>query len=176
MPDHEQATGLTRQVLGGQACLPHETVRYRRDGTLGGRHRRRIADLCRGGDGRHRGRLYRHHRAQAGREQALQELNVTLEDRVQQRTFELQVLHELSQEIGYTLSYDDLFRLILQHLHRVCEYDIAGSLLVSGDQWQVFVRQTRPTDDRLLAEVQEQSSPDLRAAGRHRAARDRDRT
>ncbi len=89
-------------------------------------------------------------------ERALQELNLTLEDRVRQRTFELQVLHELTQEIGYTLNYDDLFRLILQHLHRVCEYDIAASLLVSENHWQVFIRQTRPTGPEVQAEVQEQ--------------------
>lgn len=58
-----------------------------------------------------------------------------LEARVQQRTFELEVLYELAQGIGYTLSYAELFQLLVESLHRVVQYDVAATLLfVEGHQ------------------------------------------
>jgi PAS domain S-box-containing protein len=81
----------------------------------------------------------------------LQSLNITLEERVRQRTYELQVLHELSQEISYTLEYEELFRRMLSHLHRIVDYDVAMSLLVDGDQPQIYQRINRS----LAPEVQE---------------------
>jgi PAS domain S-box-containing protein len=89
-------------------------------------------------------------------EQALQELNLTLEEHVRHRTSELQVLHELTKEIGYTLNYDDLFRLILQHLSRLSRFDIAASLFVDHGVGQIFLWPLRPVDDRLLEEVKAQ--------------------
>jgi len=79
----------------------------------------------------------------------LQELNATLEKRVQQRTFELQVLYELTQQISYALDYDELFRLILQHIHRVVDYDVAGSLLVTDDRCEMFIKKDRPLTPEL---------------------------
>jgi len=85
----------------------------------------------------------------------LQELNATLEERVRRRTFELRVLYELSQQIGYTLDYDELFRLILQHLHQVVNYDLAGSLLVTDDRCELFLKKARPLSPEVLAQVRE---------------------
>ena len=76
-------------------------------------------------------------------EEALQELAATLEDRVRQRTFEVQVLYELSQQIGFGLRDDELFRLTLQHARRVVPYDTAGVLLVSGDAFNIYIRPSR---------------------------------
>mgnify|MGYP001036195323 CR=1 FL=1 len=76
-------------------------------------------------------------------EEALQELAATLEDRVRQRTFEVQVLYELSQQIGFGLRDDELFRLTLQHARRVVPYDVAGVLLSAGDRCNIFVRPAR---------------------------------
>ena len=76
-------------------------------------------------------------------EEALEKLNVTLEDRVECRTFELQVLYELSQQIGYTVSYDELFRLMLEHLHRAVPYDVSAGLLVRGETGELFLKSPR---------------------------------
>jgi len=83
----------------------------------------------------------------------LKELNENLERKVQERTFELQVLYELSQQIGHTLSYSDLFKLVLQYLHRILPYDVAGSLLVVDDLKEMFIKKARPISEEVLVEV-----------------------
>jgi len=56
-----------------------------------------------------------------------------LERTVAQRTAELAELYELSQEIGYTLSYSDLLALLLRHLHNAVPSDVVmGCLLEDG--------------------------------------------
>jgi PAS domain S-box-containing protein len=154
-PTIEQATGLTRQILAGQPVLPHETVRYRRDGTP--------VNVIAAGSPIHVGdklvgivAVYTNITGRKQAEQALQELNVTLEDRVRQRTAELRVLHELTQEIGNALSYDDLFSVILQHLGRLSRFDITASLFVDHDVWEVLLWQLRPVADRVVEEVKTQ--------------------
>jgi len=76
-------------------------------------------------------------------EQSLQELAASLEDRVRQRTFEIQVLYELSQQIGFGLKDDELFGLTLQHAHRVVPYDAAGVLVVAGERCDTYIRAAR---------------------------------
>lgn len=83
----------------------------------------------------------------------LKNLNATLEKRIKQRTFELQILYELSQKISCTLNYDELFRLILQHLHRVVDYDVAGSLLVINGQSELFLKKVRPLTSKVELEI-----------------------
>ena len=73
-------------------------------------------------------------------EEARRELNASLEA----RTFELQVLYELSQQIGYTLDYEELFRLMIEHLHRALVYDVSATLLVTEDVCELFIQPTRP--------------------------------
>ena len=56
-----------------------------------------------------------------------------LEQIVAQRTAELVELYELSQEIGFTLSYDDLLAILLSHLRSAMNCDLVlGCLLVDG--------------------------------------------
>lgn len=90
-------------------------------------------------------------------EEQLEELrrhNALLESQVRQRTFELQVLYDLSHQIGYTLNYDDLFRLMLQHLHRVVPYAVAGSiLLLEGGPCELVIQYTRPIQPSLMEEI-----------------------
>lgn len=76
-------------------------------------------------------------------EEALQELATTLEDRVRQRTFEVQVLYELSQQIAFGLRDEELFSLTLLHARRVVPYDVAGVLLLTGDSCSIYIRPAR---------------------------------
>lgn len=86
--------------------------------------------------------------------QQLHDLNVSLEDRVRQRTYELQVLHELSQEISYTLEYEDLFQQMLNHLYRIVDYDIAVSLLIEDGAPKLYQRLSRPVPPLVAREIQ----------------------
>jgi signal transduction histidine kinase/ActR/RegA family two-component response regulator len=56
-----------------------------------------------------------------------------LEHKVAQRTAELVELNELSHEIGYTLSYEELLRLLISHLRNAVQSElVAGGLFVEG--------------------------------------------
>jgi PAS domain S-box-containing protein len=155
-PTIDEATRLTQQLFNGKPVQRHETVRYRRDG--------RSVDLMAAGSPIYVGEemvglvaVYTDITERKRVERALHELNASLEERVAQRTFELQVLHELTQEIGYARSYDDLFRVILQHLSRVSRFDIAASMLVTDGGWELLLWRLRPIADQLLEEIKEQA-------------------
>ncbi|MBC8508849.1 MAG: PAS domain S-box protein, partial [Chloroflexi bacterium] len=89
-------------------------------------------------------------------EKELQSLTETLEERVRQRTYELQVLHELSQEISYTLDYEELFHRMLSHLHRVVDYDVAMSLLFEDDTPRLYQRLNRNLAPDVQVDIQSQ--------------------
>ena len=95
----------------------------------------------------------------------LQRRNATLEAQVRQRTFELQVLYDLSHQIGYSLNYDELFRLMLQHLHRVVPYVVSGSLLTLSEPYDLFIQYTRPLRPALLEEIQQRMVMTLERMG-----------
>jgi PAS domain S-box-containing protein len=95
----------------------------------------------------------------------LQRHNATLEAQVRQRTFELQVLYDLSHQIGYSLNYDELFRLMLQHLHRVVPYVVSGSLLTLSEPYDLFIQYTRPLSPALLEEIQQRMVMTLERMG-----------
>ncbi len=104
-------------------------------------------------------------------EQMLTDLNKELEARVQRRTYELQVLHDLSHKIGYTLDYDDLMRLMLEHLHRAVSHDVAASLLIMGDTSDLHIRHARPITPQLIAQIRQTMLADLsQRSGRDLAA------
>lgn len=85
----------------------------------------------------------------------LRELNASLEEQVRERTFELRVLYELTQRIGYTLNYDELFRLLLSHLHRAISYEVAATLLVTDHLGEVSIQSTRPLAPAVEQEVRQ---------------------
>jgi PAS domain S-box-containing protein len=86
-------------------------------------------------------------------EKDLQELNATLEKRVHQRTYELEVLYELADKFGYTLSYDELFCIMTDHLHRVVKYDLVGTLLSADDLQELRVYPLRPLSTETIEKV-----------------------
>lgn len=79
-----------------------------------------------------------------------------LEQRLRARTFELEVLHELSSKIGSSVSYEELFHAILLHLGEAISYDVAASLLHTADQrGLLFLRRLRPLAEPVRAEITE---------------------
>lgn len=57
-----------------------------------------------------------------------------LEDALRERTFELDVLYELSSKLGEDLTYEQLSLVILSHLGQAIRYDVAASLLNVPDE------------------------------------------
>ncbi len=67
-----------------------------------------------------------------------------LEQTVTQRTSELTELYELSEKIGYTLSYEELIRLLLSHLRSALRSElVAGGLYFDGYRLQ-FIETGKP--------------------------------
>ncbi len=85
----------------------------------------------------------------------LQKTIASLQSQVQQRTFELEVLHDLSSQIGYSLKYEDLFNILLQHLHRVVPYIFAGSFLKVDEPGDLFIQHTRPIGPSVMEEIRQ---------------------
>jgi signal transduction histidine kinase/CheY-like chemotaxis protein/putative methionine-R-sulfoxide reductase with GAF domain len=67
-----------------------------------------------------------------------------LEHTVTQRTSELTELYELSQEIGYTLSYEELLRLMLNHLRSAMRSDLVAGGLYFEDYRLQFIETGKP--------------------------------
>ncbi|MCZ6688197.1 MAG: GAF domain-containing protein [Planctomycetota bacterium] len=85
----------------------------------------------------------------------VEEHSQVLEDRVRERTHELTILKDLSDQIVGALNYDELFRIVLVSLHEVVNYDLAGAMLLEGDQHRYIVKRTRPTDRKLIRQVRD---------------------
>ncbi len=77
-----------------------------------------------------------------------------LEQIVEQRTAELVELYELSQKIGYTLSYNDLLRLLLSHLRKALDSDLVAGCLFTGGARLVSVETNRPISPGSLNALQ----------------------
>jgi len=80
----------------------------------------------------------------------VEEYSKTLEQRVKERTYELSVLYEFSQQIGYTLDYTELSHLILTSLHKVVKYDICASFLLNGDSGDLRIKLAKPLDNETI--------------------------
>ena len=68
-----------------------------------------------------------------------------LENRVAERTFELEVLYELSQALGQATQLSDVVRLILLYLYRAIPYDVAASLLITDLASTLVIQSQRPS-------------------------------
>lgn len=98
------------------------------------------------------------------------ELRLTAE--VQQRLQEILIGENIPGEIGYTLTYEDLLRSMLEHLHPAIPYDVSGTILLFdskpnrleniGDddenppRCKLFLKSHRPLTARLQADIQQQ--------------------
>ncbi|MGR3319392.1 MAG: ATP-binding protein [Candidatus Anammoxibacter sp.] len=74
----------------------------------------------------------------------------TLIQKEKERVFELTTIQEISRQLYYTLNYDDLFRLILNPLHKSINFDIAGSVLCNDPDDLIYIKQTQLIDEGLL--------------------------
>ncbi|KAI9134392.1 cell wall metabolism sensor histidine kinase WalK [Acaryochloris sp. CCMEE 5410] len=81
--------------------------------------------------------------------------NAELELLLLQRTFELEILSELSHQVSYLLGDKDLLSLLINSLDRVLPIDVAAGLIsVPGDLQLVF-NSTHPLSDQAQADIRE---------------------
>ncbi|MCK6630182.1 MAG: GAF domain-containing protein [Anaerolineae bacterium] len=78
-----------------------------------------------------------------------------LELRVAERTFELEVLYQLTQALGEATQLNDIIRLILIHLYQAIPHDVAASLLVNNSNGALVIQSQRPLDRQVEANIQE---------------------
>lgn len=104
----------------------------------------------------------KNHKLEAALQETKQELRTLkaefseqLAEKVSQRTLELQLLHNLSQRIGYTLNYEELFRSMLEHLHWVVPCDVTGGILIEGQNCNLFLKTNRTLSATAQAEIQQ---------------------
>jgi len=97
---------------------------------------------------------------------ALQELNASLEARVQDRTAEIQALYELSQRLGYSLRPDDLFAAIAEYLMGIRGVEVAAAAVTQpgGGLYPVVLRASRPLPEPLSQALMDQTCTHLGGA------------
>ncbi len=68
-----------------------------------------------------------------------------------ERVFELTTIQDISKLLGHTLNYNDLFKIILNSLHKAVKFDIAGSVLCGNPDDLIYVKQSQKVDDDVVA-------------------------
>lgn len=58
------------------------------------------------------------------------DINSLVDERVRQRTFELQMLYELNQAISFTLDYTELLRQVQNTLSQILDFDLSAALVM----------------------------------------------
>ncbi len=80
-----------------------------------------------------------------------QELEMT----VARRTSELTELYQVSQKIGYTLSYDELFHILLSHLRTAIGTELAAGYFFQSGHRKITIETTRPIAPSALNQLRE---------------------
>jgi len=94
-------------------------------------------------------------------QEELKLLNVTLEDRVQQRTYELELLYRLSQQMGHVFNYRDLLQLMFKEIQSVISYGITAAIIIVNHHYEILIRATRPYPASVQAEIEKTLIEDL---------------
>ncbi len=78
-----------------------------------------------------------------------------LEQRVQERTFELQTLYELAQTLNQATQLSDIIRLTLLHLYQAIPYDVSAVLLITQSTHTLVIQSQRQLDAQVETHLQE---------------------
>ena len=87
--------------------------------------------------------------------QQLAARNVELEQRLLQRTFELEILSELSQRVSYPLSDKDLLCMLIESLDRVLPIEVAAGLIADPQAVQLVLHSTYPLETQVEIAVRD---------------------
>jgi signal transduction histidine kinase/ActR/RegA family two-component response regulator len=89
----------------------------------------------------------------ARRNQRLEALRAK-EDALSRRSADMEVLYELSRQLGLSREAPDIPDLALEHLAKVVDYDVACVLVFSDDQRSLTLRSRGPAQEVVKAEVE----------------------
>jgi len=88
-------------------------------------------------------------------ERLKQEFNCSIEDKVTQHKFELEILEDFSRKIGYTFSYEELFHSMLEHLSELVPCDVRGGIITQDKNCNIYLESNRSLSKNLIAEIKE---------------------
>ncbi|GEM_PF-3915899 len=76
-------------------------------------------------------------------EKKLNESKKLLEKRVRQRTYQLEVLYHVARSLGYSLSYEELLKAMVDYLKPLFDYDVVATLLCMEGKVKVNISYRR---------------------------------
>lgn len=80
--------------------------------------------------------------------------NAELEQLLLQRSFELEILSELSHQVSYLLCDIDLLSLLINSLDRVLPIDVAAGMISAPGNLQLILNSSRPLSTQVEADIQ----------------------
>ena len=83
----------------------------------------------------------------------LQKAKDELEERVEERVFELSTLYDLSKSIGWVVKYEDLFRLGVSSIGKVMDFDLVGFLHSTENSSEIVITRSAPVVDSVVKEA-----------------------
>jgi PAS domain-containing protein len=86
--------------------------------------------------------------------QRLRSARRRLEEQLNQRTFELEVTHHLSGQIGHFSTDQELLEEVLVQLKPVVSWEVAAGFLVEAGQARVWARSQRPVSPEAVAQLE----------------------
>ncbi|MFH1874364.1 MAG: ATP-binding protein [Pseudomonadota bacterium] len=85
--------------------------------------------------------------------QELENFSKNLERKVQERTFELTLLYDVSTTISYILDYQQLLKLVMESLLKVVKYDVCTSLLFTNDNATITFKPAHAQCEKFIPEL-----------------------
>ena len=85
----------------------------------------------------------------------LQSQIAQLHQRLDVRTFELDVLDELATRLSDSRSYDQLVQVLLTQVGQAVSYDVAASLLCTGQEPEVYFHEAQPLAPAVRHEIEQ---------------------
>lgn len=87
----------------------------------------------------------------------LKQENSRLSKELEDKSFELAVLYDISNNISYTLDYDNFLQFMMDSLHRIIDYDLCTSLIILEEEKKakMVVRLAHPVNSEIIEGVKQ---------------------
>jgi len=85
-------------------------------------------------------------------EDKIRQFSEEVEEIIEKRTYELEILYELSQKIPNIFSWDGFFRLFFSYLYQVIKYNFVGCWVKVEGSLKVYIGKTGSFDENSLKE------------------------
>ncbi|MFH1259822.1 MAG: response regulator [Elusimicrobiota bacterium] len=87
--------------------------------------------------------------------QKLNALNKELLSNLKKRVFELELLYQISETISYNLDYEEIFKLAIEALSKVADFEVCVVFVSFGDTGKSISKVIRPISKIFLEELKE---------------------